>query len=306
MALQKILITGISGFLGSHIAKGLIDAGHAVHGFSRRPCSLASVSCVQGDILDAEKVAQACEGMDVVIHLAGVTEHDALVGHPLPSFEVNLIGTHNVLKACQEQGVSHLIYPSSGKVYGRPKSLPIDEQHPLQPNNLLGASKRIIEHIISFTASSSDAAFTILRIFNIYGPGQRRQFLIPTILDQLAMGKKKVVLGDLTVKKDYLFIADLVEAVKVVIAHPGNGLNIFNAGSGVSSAPQDILAILGKLLGRKIEVESTRERLRPEEHYEERADISKLSALGWKPKVSLEQGLKKILQMEKDLPLAGD
>lgn len=289
----KVFITGVSGFMGSHLARHLAREGYQVSGISRKKREIEGVETFKADVLDIRKVLTLSGDKDVIIHLAARTTHREIVEDPLATLNLNLTGTYNMLSAFVKSEASHFIYPSSGKVYGNPQYLPYDENHPLNPETLLGKSKKIAESLIDFFALNSKKTFTILRIFNIYGPGQRKGFLVPTILSQI--DKKTLTLGDISARRDYLYIDDLVEGFLTVIKAKLKGWNVFNLASGRCYSAQQMVEIVGKILNRDFEIEMDRSRFRKGEFAEERADISKMRSLGWEAKVSLEEGLRKTL-----------
>jgi nucleoside-diphosphate-sugar epimerase len=181
-------------------------------------------------------------------------------------------------------------------VYGTPETLPIPEDHRLAPTTVLGKAKKAAEDLVSFYADYSDnKRFTILRLFNAYGPGQKPDFLIPTVLRQL--DKPEIELGDTASRRDFVYRDDVVEAIAMVLLNPRDPdlgdarLRIFNVGSGSSHSPAEIVDLLGTIVGRQLRVIVDRQRLRSGEANEERADVRRLTSLGWQPRVDLKTGL---------------
>lgn len=289
----KVFITGISGFIGSHLARHLAREGYQVSGISRKKRDIEGVETFKADVLDIRKMLILSQDKDVIIHLAARTTHREIAEDPFATLNLNLTGTYNMLSAFVKSRANHFIYPSSGKVYGNPQYLPYDESHPLNPETILGKSKKIAEDLIDFFALNSKKTFTILRIFNIYGPGQRKGFLVPTILSQI--GKKTPTLGDIYAKRDYLYIEDLLEGFLTVIKARLKGLNVFNLARGRCHSAQQMVEIVGKILNKDFEIEIDRSRFRKGEFEEERANISKMKSLDWEAKISLEEGLKKTI-----------
>ena len=289
----KVFITGISGFIGRHLAWHLARQGYKVSGISRKKRDIEGVETFKADVLDIRKVLTLSQNKDIIIHLAARTTHREIAEDPFATLNLNLTGTYNMLSAFEKSRANHFIYPSSGKVYGNPQYLPYDENHRLNPETILGKSKKIAEDLIDFFALNSNKTFTIFRIFNIYGPGQRENFLVPAILGQIA--KKTLTLGDIYAQRDYLYIDDLVDGLVTIIKAKLKGLNVFNVASGRCYSAQHMVEIVGRILDKDFEIEIDRSRLRKGEFEEERADISKMKSLGWEPKVSLQEGLKKTI-----------
>ena len=286
---KKVLITGISGFIGRHLAKKLASIGYNVTGISTHPFIMDTVSVIQADILDAKKIQEICKGKDILIHLAAVTTHDELANKTEFSKEVNYTGTKNLLNAFEG---AVFIYPSSGKVYGKQDKLPFSEHMKPNPTTILGKMKLQIEELIGKN-SKKNKNYTVLRIFNVYGPEQRKSFLIPTIISQL--NKKEIVLGDIKGKRDFIYIDDVVEAFVLIIKSNISGFNVFNVGSGKSVNPKGIVDIFSKITNKKLTIKIDDTKLRMGEFDEERADISQLKTLKWESKVNMEEGLRKIL-----------
>ena len=292
---KRILITGISGFIGRRLAAALIKQGHQVFGLARTDATMEDVIIQKADVLDALAVEEACKDKEVVIHLSAVTAHQHIINNPYQALHVNLIGTYNVLSAVAKSEVQYFIYPSSGKVYGKPNYLPYDENHPVNPQTMLGKMKHFAESLIDFFASGSNKTFTILRIFNVYGAGQKSEFLIPTILRQI--DGSVIWLGNIDDKRDYLYLDDLIDAFNLIIDSSLSGLSIMNVGSGISHSAREIVELLGCLVGKELIIKADASKFRKDEICEERANIERIRALGWSPKHDLELGLRETLQV---------
>lgn len=279
---MNILITGIDGFIGNHLSKALVKRGHKVKG--------------SGSVLNKGQIEKEIKGVDCVIHLAGKTTHGDLVVNKLESLETNVDGTKNVLDAFIRSEAKKFIYPSSGKVYGKVENLPIRESHPTNPLNVLGKTKLIAEKLIDFY-SNNDKEFVILRIFNVYGEGQKENFLIPTILKQLKTGKKEIVLGDIESKRDYIHIDDVVSAIISAIEGKNKkGIFIYNISTGVGCSAKDIVYLIGRIIGSSIKIKVNSKILRSDESKVEYGSYNLAKKeLGWEPKISLEEGLRKLI-----------
>lgn len=279
---MKILITGIDGFIGKHLLNALRERGHEVFG--------------SGDVLNKKILMDQVSKADVVIHLAGKTTHKDLVENKFEALETNIDGTKNVLDAFVKSKAKKFIYPSSGKVYGRIKNLPIEENHPVSPLNILGKTKSIAERLINSYADG-DKEFIIFRIFQVYGKNQKENFLIPTILKQINLGKKEIVLGDTSAKRDYIYIDDVVSAfVKVIGGKGKSGLSIYNICTGVPSSAKDIVYLIGKIKKVNIKIKVNQKLLRSDETKVEYGSFELAKKeIGWEPKVSLEEGLRKLI-----------
>ncbi len=294
---MRILITGINGFIGTHLAKALIQRGHIVSGLGHD----------EGGVLDHRIVERAIRGAEVVVHLAALTQHKDIEENKFEALETNLQGTKNILDAfSKSKKARKFLYSSTGKVYGKIVHLPISEDHPTNPQNTLGKSKLITEKLIDFYVNDQKE-FIIFRIFNVYGPGQRESFLIPTVLKQLEKGKG-LVLGDIKTKRDYVYIDDLVDSFVKAIEHTGvKSLSIYNICTGKSFSARQIVKLIEKIKGEKIKVKSMFSKVRHDEEKDEYGSYEKTKkTFGWEPKVYIEQGLRKLIMGNaKALVLAG-
>jgi len=297
--MRKILITGINGFIGQHLAKSLIQRGHIISGIGRKEeCLIEEVSeYFQGDILDKQLVEKATESAEIIIHLAAPTQHEEIVNNKFNTLETNFLGTKNLLGAfSKSKNGKKFIYSSTGKVYGDIQFLPITEHHPTNPLNILGKSKLITEKLIDFY-SNNEKDFIILRIFNVFGAGQKESFLIPTILNQIK-NSDEINLGDIKAKRDYIHIQDVVDAfVTLIESKTEHGLSIFNICSGKGLSAEEIVAEIDKILNRKTRINSNIALVRKDEKDVEYGSYSKMdSCFGWKPVCSLTDYFKEALK----------
>jgi len=292
---MRILITGLNSFIATHLAPALAAQGHEICGFGRRPATPPVGTYVLGDILDAPFVAKMVAGAELVIHLASTTSYAELTNHRHPALNAIMTGTHNVLEALRHKdGPKRIIYASTGKVYGRIQQLPLTEDHPTEPINVLGKMKFLAERLVDFYASDLDQA-TILRIFNVYGPNQNKQFLIPTILDQLSTSEIK--LGDIKAKRDYIHICDVVSAFLKALELPASkAATTFNICSGHAASAEDIVETFSTILSREIKIHSRTDLVRKDELLEEYGSFERFRTVtGWTPHLKLRDGLGTLL-----------
>ncbi len=310
---MRILITGVNGFLGRHLAKTLIARGHEVTGFGRSvKCEVTGISnYVQGDVLDQPAIERAMQGLEAVVHLAALTAHRDIIDNKFNALETSYLGTKRVLDAFSHcLSMKKFLYSSTGKVYGKAKPLPFTEELPPQPLNVLGKSKFMTEQLIEFYSHFQPnrttpkdlyfqkKSYLILRIFNVYGPDQRDNFLIPTILNQLKDDPSRVSLGDVTSKRDYIYIDDAIRALVLTLESDAiYGYSVFNVCSGQSRSAEEIVSEISALLGRRIEIRTNPELYRTDEVPDEYGSYDCIrKTLGWTPQNFLRDGLKKTLE----------
>jgi len=272
---KSVLVTGADGFIGAHLVTALRAAGHIVLTHTRR----------QGDIRNC---LLNFEGVGHVFHLAARTFVPESWSAPLGFYEVNLLGTVNVLEYCRASGASLTMV--SSYVYGVPSRLPISEDEPLCAFNPYSHTKILAEETGLYYQRQFGVPLTIVRPFNIYGPGQNRRFLIPTILNQAVDPRQAtIVVADLRPRRDYIFIADLIDLlVRTAFRREGG---IFNAGSGSSWGVGEVIAMVNGLLPvpKPVQVNGP---MRPDEVIDVIADISRARhEFGWAPQVTLLDGL---------------
>ena len=278
---KTVMVTGSGGFIGTSLVKSIKSEYNVI------PIKNKS----QIDLLRMKNI-ENLPYADVVIHLAGITYVPFAWDNPHLTYEVNINTTLNMLEFARRKNIEKVIFPST-YVYGNPQYLPIDEKHPTQVLNPYNRSKLICEDLCRAYNEDYGIKVIILRIFNIYGPGQPNHWLIPAIISQLSSGV--INLNDRTPKRDFVYISDVVQAFKLAIDYQKSEFEIFNIGSGVNYQVDDIVDHVLKLADVKCNV-IYRNNERKNEIVETLADISKAKdGLKWVPKTTLEEGLKKIL-----------
>jgi nucleoside-diphosphate-sugar epimerase len=277
--MSSILVTGASGFVGRSLVRALKEMSHDVHEYSIE----------QGDVAHGRLPEVRT---DQVFHLAARSFVPDSWKEPQAFYDVNVLGTVNVLEYCRKHEASLTLI--SSYVYGRPDSLPISEDHPLRAQNPYGQTKVLAEELCRFYELSFQVPVTIIRPFNLYGPGQPRHFLIPTLVAQaLSPESAEIVVNDESPRRDYIFITDLVELLTRVAEDPKPGA--YNAGSGRSYSVAEIVEMINSLV-RVPKCLRTRGERRPNEIRDVVADIRKArEAFGWAPMVSMREGLARLI-----------
>jgi len=314
---KKVLVTGAGGFIGSHLTERLFELGADVRAFVRYTSRSddgfikyfsedlrGNIDIVYGDIREFETVAKAIEGVDVIFNLAALVGIPYSYIHPQEVFEVNTIGTLNVLMAARDSGIERLVQTSTSETYGTALYVPITEDHPKQPQSPYSASKIAADAIALSFYHSFDLPVAIMRPFNTYGPRQSDRAVIPSIISQ-ALKKDKLTLGSMTPTRDFTFVTDIVEGfIKAAEVKEAVGMEI-NVGSGYEISIADLIKKIVSLVGCEVVVEQDKERIRPEGSEVERLWADNTTAkkvLGWFPKVSLTEGLEKTIDFIKNNP----
>jgi nucleoside-diphosphate-sugar epimerase len=281
---QRILVTGAGGFVGRRLVRTLREKG-------------ADVLAPARDTLDVVLGVFPDQQVDRVVHLAARSFVPESWVDPIGFYRVNAQGTVNILDFCRRTGAS-LVHVSA-YCYGQPAMLPISESAPLRPNNPYALSKAAAEGACRFFSEYYGTALTILRPFNIYGPGQPPQFLIPHIVEQaLDAALAEITVEDDTPRRDYVYVDDFVAAICAVCAAPTPG-PVYNVGSGESYSVAEVASLIRQIAGVDKPVVSRGNR-RPSEIADVVADITAIRReVGWSPSVGLLQGLKNVVAERK-------
>ncbi len=292
---MKILITGITGFIGKYLAKYLNSKGHEIFGVDKEEKAVeGAIKVTAADILDKEKMKEVCKEIDVVIHLAAIAFVPDAAEHERLAYDVNVTGTKNLVEAFEESDANKFIFASTSKVYGTPEYLPIDENHPTKPTGPYGSTKLEAEQVIEETAPNSGKQYIILRQFNIYGPGQDRSFLIPSIIEQVKE-KEEISLGNTSVKRDYTYIGDLAECYSILLEKDMPSLSLMNVGSGENHSVQEVVDVVSSILGKEVKVNVDENKVRKNDS-DEVASVEKVKGLGWEHITEFEEGLRKTVE----------
>jgi UDP-glucose 4-epimerase len=305
---QEVLVTGGAGFIGSHLVDRLVVEGYDVVVLDNLSTGnleniggnldTERVRFVKGDIRDYQTVRDVCEGMGMVFHLAGIANVAWSTQNPSATHEVNATGTLNVLRASLEARVAKVIFASSCAVYGNPLKIPIEEDHPTNPMSPYGASKLAAEGYVRAFASAFGLESVCLRLFNVYGPRQHEgdsSGVIARFSKMFVKGISPKIYGDGEQRRDFVFVQDVVEAFLRAL-EGGRNAEAYNIGSGRAFSVNEIFNILRCGLGKE-EIQADYVPARSGEIRVSIADIKKATAeLGFRPMVSLEEGLRLTLQ----------
>lgn len=275
------IVTGAGGFIGQSLVKSLQSRG----------LSILPLTRARGDVASAE-TWKSLPPTRVLFHLAG-RNFVPDSWEQSPSFvSTNVISTEHALEYCRVHGARLVL--ASAYVYGIPRNLPVRETDPASPNNPYALSKFLAEQLCRFAFQYRGVVTTALRVFNVFGPGQRNEFLIPKILQQVKVGKA-IKLLDLTPRRDYVFLSDVVDAF-IKASEISEGFHTINVGSGFSLSVAEIVDKIQDVTGTTLPVvsESVERRL---EIPDVVADISLArQVIGWRPLISFEDGIRIMLK----------
>jgi UDP-glucuronate 4-epimerase len=311
---MKVLLTGAAGFIGSHTAERLLDAGHDVVGLDSFDTYLYDAetkhrnasalegrprwTLVRGDICDRPLVEKLCRDRDMVVHFAALAGVRPSIQDPPRYARVNVEGTMNVLEGARWSGINRVVFASSSSVYGARgvATAAFQEDDPcLRPASPYAATKRACELICSNYSDLYGVGISSLRFFTVYGPRQRPEMAIHKFTRQIAAGEPVTLYGDGTSARDYTYITDIIDGVMAAVKHVQLGRHtIYNLGGSRTTT-----------LGRLVELISTELRMKPDIRWEEDqpgdvpityADVTKSQReLGYAPKVPIEEGIRRFV-----------
>jgi dTDP-glucose 4,6-dehydratase len=304
---RPVLVTGAGGFIGSHLVERLVQEGAEVRAFVRYnsrgdtgllrllpPDTYSKLKVVMGNLTDAEAIRLAVRGVDTLFHLGALVSIPYSYLHPREVIETNILGTLNVLMAAREHHTRHVIHTSTSEVYGTARYTPIDEAHPVQGQSPYSASKIAADRIAESFVRTFELPVTTLRPFNTYGPRQSARAVIPTIITQ-ALTSQEVHLGNLEPTRDFTFVSDTIEGYMQTAASENVVGEEINLGTGTMISIADLARKIFDLIGKNPSIVQEEQRYRPNTSEVMRLQASAKKAMNllkWKPRVSLEDGLK--------------
>jgi UDP-glucose 4-epimerase len=298
-------VTGGAGFIGSHLVERLAAQGHAVRAFDNLTTgkreNLAHVPAAElvvGDVRDAAALERAMQGCDVAFHQAAIVSVPYSIEHPHESLDVNLRGTLNVLEAAKHTKVQRVVMASSAAVYGEEPTLPKRETMLPLPISPYGLEKLASEHYLSMWSKLFGVETVALRYFNVFGPRQDPSSpysgVISIFVDRMLRGQPITIFGDGEQFRDFVYVANVVDANLLAATTVGVSGRAFNVGCGVETSLNELARVLGRITGR--DAAPKHGEPRAGDIRESLADIAAAQgALGYAPKVGLEEGLRALV-----------
>lgn len=311
---KRILVTGADGFIGSHLVEHLVHLGAKVRalsyynsfnhwGWLEDVKCLPQIEVVSGDIRDPHFCKKLTQNIDVVFHLAALIAIPYSYQAPDSYVDTNVRGTLNICQAALDNHCERVIHTSTSEVYGTAKYVPIDEEHPLSPQSPYSASKIGADAMAMSFFNAFNLPLVIARPFNTYGPRQSARAVIPTIISQIASGKKTIKLGDVSPTRDFNFVTDTCRGFTALASCDDAIGQTVNIGSNFEISVFDTVKMIKELMGSDVEFQLDETRIRPEksEVFRLWCNNKKIETLtGFKPEVSLREGLEKTIAWFKD------
>jgi NAD dependent epimerase/dehydratase len=309
MKITRVLVTGADGFIGSRLVEMLVSKGYKVRALSQYnsfnnwgwledvPCK-DKIEIFTGDIRDPHYCKYITKDIDIIFHLAALIAIPYSYVAPDSYVDTNIKGTLNICQAAKENGNIRVIHTSTSEVYGTAQYVPIDENHPTQPQSPYSATKIAADAMAMSFYNAFNLPVTIARPFNTYGPRQSARAVIPTIITQISNGVKEIKLGDVTPTRDFNYVDDTCRGF-IALAECDESIGeTVNIGSNFEISIGDTLNLIKELMNSDVEFVVDENRIRPSksEVFRLWCDNSKIKELtGFKPQVNIKEGLQKTI-----------
>lgn len=310
--MKRALVTGADGFIGSHLTEKLVKAGYDVTAFvyynslnswgwldTVPEMLLSEIKIISGDIRDYNFLLNSTKDQEIIFHLAALIGIPFSYRAPESYIETNVKGTLNVLQAAKTHGTERVLITSTSEVYGTAKYVPIDEEHPKQPQSPYAASKVAADALAESFYKSYDLPLTIVRPFNTFGPRQSARAIIPSVISQITAGHKEIKIGSAAPTRDLVYIEDTVNGFLEISKSDKLIGEHVNIATNSEITIGDLINKILQLCKSNAKIISEENRIRPENSEINRllGSNKKLSSnTNWQKVNTIEQGLKKTIE----------
>ena len=302
---KRILVTGGAGFIGSEVVSQLVKKNATVtvldnfsSGKKQYLPKKKNLKIIKGDITDEKIIRRSVKDQEFVIHLAALPFIPDSFYYPADFFNVNTTGSVNLLwESVQSKTVTRFIHISTSEVYGSAQHVPMDENHPTNPHSTYAVSKLAGDRVAFTLHKENGFPVVIIRPFNSYGPQYTQPYIIPEIMNQLLNGNKELMLGNIGATRDFTYVSDTANAIIHSLGAKKAIGEIINVGSGNEISIRDLAFKISKIAKKKTKIRYDESRERPYDVNRLLCNNKKaLKLLGWKPKISMDHGLKKLFR----------
>lgn len=305
---RNVLVTGGAGFVGSHLTRQLCDAGASVDVvdslFAGREALVPDEAHLhEVDLRDADALAAVVHDADpdIIVHLAACHFIPYCNANPEPTFDVNVMGTRHLLDAARDlDSLDRVVFGSTAAVYP-----PRDEAHheadATGPMDIYGRTKLVGEDLTQLFHEETGVDAVAARLFNVYGPNETNDHLIPAIVEQIADGTREIDLGNLTPKRDFVYVGDVARALQTLATSDefDAGYRAYNVGTGEAYSVREVVDHVSAALGEEITIAQDDDRVRESDRPHLEADVSRIGdELGWSPEHEFTEGLERLLDAE--------
>jgi len=303
---RQTLVTGADGFIGSHLTEALLERGYKVKalvyynsfnnwGWLEEIPPNGNLEIVSGDVRDPYFCQELARDTELIFHLAALIAIPYSYVATASYVDTNVKGTLNICQAAKSNGCARVIHTSTSEVYGTARYVPIDENHPKQPQSPYSASKIAADAMAMSFYHAFGLPVTIARPFNTYGPRQSARAIIPTVITQIASGKREIRLGDLSPTRDFNFVKDTCRGFIGLAESDATVGREVNIASNSEISMMDTVRLIAEIMGADVKFLTEEGRLRPRdsEVFRLRGDNSLIAELtGYKPMYTIEEGLR--------------
>jgi len=311
MSDRDVLVTGGAGFIGSHLVRHLTDAGANVlvadNCFSGTPslvpedARLETVDIRDDAFTDLVREFEPTE----IVHLAALHYIPYCNANPEEAFRVNTMGTRKLAEAARDlPGLDTMVFASSAAVYP-PREGPNSEASDTGPMDIYGETKLVGEDLMRLFHRETGISTVTVRLFNVYGPSETNEHLVPAVLGQVRRGDREIELGNLTPKRDFVHVSDVARALRTLLREFEGGYGVYNVGTGTEWSVREVVEQTSAALGEEIQVVQDEDRVRESDRPHLRADISRIRReFGWEPEVEFVAGLRELLEQDEAVVVA--
>lgn len=288
--MKEILVTGSSGFIGSYLVPQLLNQNYKVFGISKRKQKLFENFISYN--MDISKIinSRLQNNFSKIIHMAALSDVDYCNLNPSKCYELNVNGTQKMLEIARKKD-AEFVFLSSSHVYGNSKKTPLPETESSSPLSHYAASKKISEILCETYSLTYGLDIRVARIFSVYGPNSSKSNLVFNIINQI-IHNSQITLGNITPKRDFIFIDDVITGLLSIINSKKKGHNVYNLGTGKSTSIADLIDMVLNFSNKKMRIVSKKDKIRKNDPLDVCANISKMNShFKWKPQVSLKKGL---------------
>jgi len=298
---MKVLVTGGGGFIGSSVARCLLDNGVGVRIMDIMESDIDGVEKIKGSILDQNVVSEAVRGCDAVIHLAAMLGVRKTEIERLDCLNINIVGTVNVLDACVKDGVKRIVFSSSSEIYGEPDISPINEESAKKPKSVYAMTKLISEEYLAAYYKRYGLDYSIIRFFNVYGIGQVAEFVLPRFVKAVLEGNSPVVYGSGDQIRSFCYMDDAAKGVYLALTNDEAKGEVFNIGNDEEISMTDLAKKVIEVSGKDTKIKhvdmAESDRSVGRDILFRRPDISKArELLGYSPQVCLDEGIRTLIE----------
>ena len=288
--MEEILVTGSSGFIGNYAIPELLNQNYKILGISKKKHkTLKNFISVGTDITKINN-SKLKNNFSKIIHMAALSDVDYCNKNPVKCYEVNVDGTKNMLELARKKD-AEFVFLSSSHIYGNSKKTILSETESGSPLSHYASSKKMSEILCETYSLTYGLDIRIARIFSVYGPNSSKSNLIFNIINQV-LHNSQISLGNITPKRDFIFIDDLITGLLNIINSKKKGFDVYNLGTGKSTSISDLIDLILKFSNKKISIKSQKDKIRKNDVLNVCANISKMNShFNWKPKISLKKGL---------------